>query len=121
VSRLIKKLGILPIPCLYVLSLMIFVVNNFDNFQRKNTVHMLNTKLNDILHVPITQLSPYQRGVYYSSVKLFNILPKQISALKNNNQFRIALRSNFWVTPFTLLRNLLNMRENKDRAWIITL
>jgi hypothetical protein len=32
--------------------------------------------------------------VYYSGVKLFNILPKQISALKNNkNQFRIALRN----------------------------
>jgi hypothetical protein len=35
---LFKKFGILPIPYLYVLSLMTFVVNNFDKFQRNNTV-----------------------------------------------------------------------------------
>jgi hypothetical protein len=91
---LFKKLGILSIPCPYVLSLMTFVVNNFDKFQRNNTVHMLNTRFNDHLHISITHLSAYQRGVYYSGVKLFNILPKQISVLKNEkNQFRIALRS----------------------------
>jgi hypothetical protein len=48
-------------------------VNNFDKFQRNVTVHMLNTRFNDHLHVPITHLSAYQRGVYYSGVKLFNI------------------------------------------------
>jgi hypothetical protein len=79
---LFKKLGILAIPCLYVLSLMTFVVNNFDKFQRNNTVHMLNTRFINHLHIPITNLSAYQRGVYYSGVKLFNILPTQISALK---------------------------------------
>jgi hypothetical protein len=79
---LFKKLGILPIPCLYVLSLMTFVVNNFYKFQRNNTVHMLNTGFNDHLHIPITHLSAYQRGVYYSGVKLFNILPTNFSSQK---------------------------------------
>jgi hypothetical protein len=98
---LFKKLGILPIPCLYVLSLMTFVVNNFGKFQRNNTGYMLNTRFNDHLHIPITHLSAYQKGVYYSGVKLFNILPTQISALKNNrNQFRIALRSYLFGNSF---------------------
>jgi hypothetical protein len=61
---LFRKPGILVIPCLHVLSLMTFVVNNFDKFQRNNTVHMLNTRFNDQLHIPITHLSAYQRGVY---------------------------------------------------------
>jgi hypothetical protein len=73
---------------------MTFVMNNFDQFQRNITVPMLNTRSNDHLHIPITHLSAYQRSVYYSGVKLFNILPKQISALKNyKNQFSLALRS----------------------------
>jgi hypothetical protein len=36
---LFKKLIILPIPCVYVLSLMMFVVNNFDEFQKNNSIH----------------------------------------------------------------------------------
>jgi hypothetical protein len=54
----------------------------FDKFQSNNTVHMFNTRFNDHLHIPIIHLSAYQRGVYYSGVKRFNTLPKQISALK---------------------------------------
>jgi hypothetical protein len=61
---------------------MTLVVNNFDTFQRNNTAHKLNTRFNDYLHIPNTHLSAYQTGVYYSGVKLFNILPTQISALK---------------------------------------
>jgi hypothetical protein len=56
---------------------------------------MINTIRDDHLHLPITHLSSYQRGVYYSGVfKLFNILPSNILALKNDkSQFRVVLRS----------------------------
>lgn len=85
-----KKLGILPIPCVYFFSLMTFVVN-IDKFQTNNSIHMINTS-NDHFHIPIKHLSSYQRGVYYSGVKLFNTLATNISALKNGkNQFRIVL------------------------------
>jgi hypothetical protein len=44
------------------------------------------------LHIPITHLSSSQRGMYYSGVKLFNTLPSNISALKNDkNQFRFTV------------------------------
>jgi hypothetical protein len=73
---------------------MTFVVNNFDKFQTNNSVHGVNTRNNEHLHRPITHLSSYQRGVYYSGVKLFNSLPINITTVKNvKNQFRAALRS----------------------------
>jgi hypothetical protein len=91
---LFKKLGILPIPCVYLHSLMIFVLSNTNKFQANNSVYMINTRSNDPLHIPITHLSSHQRGVYYSGVKLFNTLLTNISDLKNDkNQFRIVLRS----------------------------
>jgi hypothetical protein len=91
---LFKKLGILPIPCVCLLSLMTFVVNNFDKFQTNMSVYTINTRRNDHLHLPIKHLSSYQRGVYYSGVKLLNILPSNILALKNDkNQLRVVLRS----------------------------
>jgi hypothetical protein len=66
---LFKKLVILPIQCVYLLSLMTFVVNNFDKFWTNNSVYMINTRRNAHLHLPITHLSSYQRGVYYSGGK----------------------------------------------------
>jgi hypothetical protein len=55
---------------------------------------MISTRRNDHLQLPITQSSSYQRGVFYSGVKLFNTMPSNISALKNDkNQFRFALRN----------------------------
>jgi hypothetical protein len=50
---LFKQLGTLPIPCVYVLSLMMFVVNNFDKFQIYNSIHMITIRINDHLHLPI--------------------------------------------------------------------
>jgi hypothetical protein len=79
---LFKKLSILPILCVYLFSLMIFVVNNFDKFQTSNSVHGVNTRYNEHFHRPITHLSSYQRGVYYSGVKLFNSLPINITTVK---------------------------------------
>jgi hypothetical protein len=46
------------------------------------------------LDLPSTHLSSYQRGVYYSGVKLFNTLPVYITVLKNDKkQFRLTLRN----------------------------
>jgi hypothetical protein len=54
---LFKKLGIMPIPRVYLLSLMTFVVNNLDKFHTNNSVYMINTSSKEDLHIPITHLS----------------------------------------------------------------
>jgi hypothetical protein len=98
---------------------MTFVVNNFDKFQTNNSLYMINTRRNDHLHLPIMHLSSYQRGVYYSGVKLFNILPSNILALKMTKinlgwSYEVTCK----VTLFSLLKNLLNIQECKCKEWI---
>jgi hypothetical protein len=77
-GELFKELSILPIPCVYIFSLMMFVIINLDNFQPNNSIHGVNTRNKECLHKPFTHLSSFQKGVYYSGVKLFNSLPKNI-------------------------------------------
>jgi hypothetical protein len=90
---LFKKLEILPIPCVYLLSLMTFVVNNCDKFPKNNSIHTIGTRRNDLFHIPVSRLLSYQKGVYFSGVKLFNMLPRSILILRTDkNQFNIALR-----------------------------
>jgi hypothetical protein len=91
---LFKHFGTLPIPSVYLYSLMMFVVNNLDKFQLNNSVHGINTRNKEHLHRLVTHLSAYQRGVYYTGVRLFNRLPTNISLMKHDkNLFRLALRS----------------------------
>jgi hypothetical protein len=91
---LFKHLGILPIPSVYLYSLMMFVVNNLDKFQLNNSVHGINTRSKEHLQSPVTHLSAYQRGVYYTGVRLFNRLPTNILTMKHDkNLFRLALHS----------------------------
>jgi hypothetical protein len=65
-----KHLRILPIPSVYLYSLM-FVVNNLDKFQLNNSVHGINTRNKEHLHRLVTHLSAYQ-SVYYTGVRLVN-------------------------------------------------
>jgi hypothetical protein len=112
---LFKKLGILPIPCVYLLPLMTFVVNNFDKFQTNNSVYMISTGRNDHLHIPITHLSSYQRGVYYSGIKLFNTLPSNISGLKNyKNQCRFVLRNYLLSNSFYSIDEFIEHTKNSN-------
>jgi hypothetical protein len=82
--ELFKQLSILPIPCVYIFSLMMFVVNNLDNFQPNNSIHGVNARNKECLNKPFTHLSSFQKGVYYFGVKLFNSLPKNIVDKKHD-------------------------------------
>ena len=56
---------------------MLFVVKNPNIYQNNNSIHNLNTRQQDKLHVPSVRFSSIQKGVYYSSIKIFNQLPQQ--------------------------------------------
>jgi hypothetical protein len=94
-----KKLKILPLQSQYILSLLLFVVDNGDYFKVNFEIHNVNTRNKLNLHLPISNiLSVYQKGTYYSGIKMFISLPSQIKDLSvclshNRNQFKRALKN----------------------------
>jgi hypothetical protein len=55
--------------------------------------HNINTRLKNDLHLPQVSLAMYQKGVYYSSIKIFNGLPKAIKDFSSKpKKFKIALK-----------------------------
>jgi hypothetical protein len=68
-----KALDIITVPCLYIYTLMLNALNNLNIFQTNSSVHCMKySKLQNKLHIPSERLSSILRGVYYSSVKIFN-------------------------------------------------
>ena len=64
----LKKLDILRVPCLYIYALMLFAVKNLNIYQTHSSVHGVNTRQQNKLHIPSVKLTSVQRVVYYSSV-----------------------------------------------------
>jgi hypothetical protein len=52
----LKKLDILTLPCLYIYSLMLFVLKNMDNYQTNSSIHTINTRCKNQLHRPVANL-----------------------------------------------------------------
>ena len=62
--------------------------------EHSNTeVHNINTRNKLQLHQPINNLTLYQRGVYYMSIKIFNKLPEHITdSIRNKRRFIVRLK-----------------------------
>jgi hypothetical protein len=73
-----KKLKILPLLLQYMLSLLMLVVNNTDQFLINSEIHNINTRHSANLHVPSANLDIYQKRVYYPGIKIFNPLNAEL-------------------------------------------
>ena len=82
-TGLFEKLDILPVPCLYILSVILYLVDNQNNFYTGLNVHRLNTRNKNQLYIPTANFSTLQTGVSYSGIRIFNRLPSNIQHLRN--------------------------------------
>jgi len=88
----LKKLEILPLYSQYIFSLPIFVIKSKHLFSTNYQIHSVHTRFKTNLHLPIANLTKFQKGVYYSGIKIFNNLPHNIKDLTNETKlFRNAL------------------------------
>jgi hypothetical protein len=84
--NLFKKLQILPLTSQYTLSLLKFVVQNKNVFLTNNENHNLATRQRNNLYFPQANLTIYQKGAYYSGIKIFNSLPLEIKNVAGNQK-----------------------------------
>ena len=97
---LFKKLCILPLQSQYIFSLLMFVAKNTDLFKTNSDFHSFNTRSKQDLHIPIANLTIFQKGVWYSGIKAYNHLPITLKHLSHNiPKFKTALKR-FLLTNF---------------------
>jgi len=69
--QLYKQLQILTLPGQYILSLLLFMTKYSEFFPLNSDIHDPNTRYNDNLHPPTSNLKLVQKGVLYSGIKIF--------------------------------------------------
>jgi hypothetical protein len=74
-------------------SIMLFVVANQNKFQTNLTVHGRNTRNRNQFYLPSARISCFQKGEFYSGIRIFNGLPDNISSLRCDGvQFKTELQ-----------------------------
>jgi len=77
---------ILPLTSQYMLSLLMFVVQNKNFFLPNNENHSLDTRQRYNLYFPQANLTIYQKGAYYLGIKIFNTLHSEIKNVASNQK-----------------------------------
>jgi len=96
-----KKLKILPLISQYILLLLIFVISNRDRFLVNSELLYINIRHISNLLLPLENLGIYQKGVYYSGIKIFISLPFNIKKFSNNlRTFKTSLKHFFYTNSF---------------------
>ena len=75
-------------------------------FKTNLDFHSFNTRSKQHLHIPIANLTIFQKGVWYSSIKAYNHLPITLKHLSHNiPKFKAAL------TRFLLTNSFYTLDE----------
>jgi hypothetical protein len=84
------------------------LLKNKDQFLSNSQVHQINTRQTFDLYVPATNFAIYQKGVYYSGIKINN-LPTAIKDLSGDKKkFKLALKRYLLHNSFYSLEEYFN-------------
>jgi len=70
----------------YIIPLLTLVSNNREQYFANSEIHNINARHISNLHLPRAHLNIYQKGVYYSGIKIFNSLPQDIKTYIDNQR-----------------------------------
>jgi len=74
--KLFINLEILPLPSQYILSLLLFMLRNKNQFLVNSEIHHIDTRQHANFHQPSVNVTKYQKGVYYLGVYYASLLHK---------------------------------------------
>ena len=102
-TELFKSMKISPLCSQYIFSLLLHVVNNKYLFTRSVEVHTHDTRSAKNFHLPIANLTIYQKSAYYTDIKIFTYLPTDRKNVANEIQvFKKTVKGIFslYLIPF---------------------
>lgn len=103
-----KRLKIMPLPCVYIYQVLVFVWTSLvssDSFRRNHLIHNHNTRQRDNLHVISTKTSLCKSGVLHSGTVLFNNLPSTMKNIESKKLFKRELKT------YLLLNNFYSVHD----------
>lgn len=102
-----KELQLLPLACIYIMKIVVFVKSNLNNFLRNNHNHEYNTRRQNNLLTPSHCLSLYEKSPTYIGVKLYNKLPECIKQINNIKTFQKQVKKLLMESVFYTVNDFI--------------
>ena len=120
-TKLFFNLEILPSHAQYILSLLLLVIRNKNEFLVNSGMYHTDTRQHANFHHPSVKVTKYQKGVYCLVVKVFNMLPSYIKAkFDNPKKFKVVLQKFLCENSFYSLDKYCELQKVKylHMIWI---
>jgi hypothetical protein len=104
-----------------ILNYMLFTLKykQTDLYSTNQEVRNINTRSNINLHLPVCNLTLFQKGAYFSGTKLYNHLPLRIKSLSNEIKlFKPALKGFLNTHSFYSVDEYLEHSYNQDSRFL---
>ena len=72
--ELFRQLNILLLKSQYIFSLLLFIIKNTDQHLSNTEIRDVHTRHNSNLHLPLANLTLYQKRVFYTGSRIYNHL-----------------------------------------------
>jgi hypothetical protein len=103
--NLFREFEILPMASQYILSLMLFMIKNKNNFIANSEIHKINTRQQNNIHQPLVNLSKFQKGINCLGTKVYNNLPQYIKGMSSDiTSFEVQLKKFLYLHSFYSLQ-----------------
>jgi hypothetical protein len=88
------------------------MIRNRSQFLVNSEIHHINTRQHANFPQPSVNVAKYQKGVYYSGVKVFNALPFDIKTEFNNpKELKVVLQKFLYEKSFYSLDEYFNLQK----------
>ena len=111
--KLFFNFEILTLPSQCILSLLLFVIRNKNQFLVNSEIYHSDTRQQANFHQPSVNVAKYQKEVYCLGVKVFNMLPSYIKTeLENSKKFKVVLQKCLYENSFYLLDKYFKLQKS---------
>jgi hypothetical protein len=89
------------------------MMRNKKQFLANSDIYHINTRQQANLHLPLVNVTKYQKGVYYQGIKVFNALPSHIKMEHGNPmKFKRSLEKYLRENSFYSLNEYFDFKNN---------
>jgi hypothetical protein len=88
-----KFLHVLPLPCLYIYEVLVYIKTNLNAYSINSEIHSHNTKRKDNLYIVPCNTSLYKNNFNNIGCRMFNQLPQHIKEIPVLYKFKRTLKT----------------------------
>ena len=86
-----KRLQILPLPCIYIYEILLFIKSNISNFTTNSDIHSYNTRNRNELSLQPINSTLCRNNFINTGLRIYNHLPKHLKEISALCKFKTAI------------------------------